>query len=338
MRLIGHDVQPGGRVPQRANIAALLLVVALPVCGSLVRGAHAQTIEVPSGSQQKEGAAAADQPLPNLKTLLDRAKAHSDAAMEIRKNYTCKQTVVADELDSHGNKKGTHKDEYQMFYVRKYEISQHLSHDGQPLKPEDAKKEQERVDKRIADIKAGNVKESKGFALRVSDLLKMSIVSEPKREMLNGRPTIFFDYRGNPDVKAEGLPQEVMKKIAGTVEVDEQDAYVVRLTGTLVENFHIMGGMLVNLKKGSHFEVVSARVNDELWFTKLFVGHVDGRLLLFKGFDGDMHAEFSDYRKMKTSATLLPGSQVIGEDGKPIPNIEAEPETGAAAAPLPAPK
>ena len=74
-------------------------------------------------------------------------------------------------------------------------------------------------------------------------------------------------------------------------------------------------------------------MNDEIWFTKTFIGHVDGRLLLFKGFDGDMHAEFSDYRKMKTSSTLLPGSQVIGEDGRPLPNVETEAETPAATAP-----
>ena len=61
--------------------------------------------------------------------------------------------------------------------------------------------------------------------------------------------------------------------------------------------------------------------------------HADGRILLLKGFDGDANFTFSDYRKMKTSVTILPGSQVIGEDGKPIPNLAVEPDAASAPAP-----
>ncbi len=277
----------------------------------------------------------AEKPLPNLESLVERAKASSDAMLELRKSYTYKQTVVADELDSHGNKKGTHTDEYQVFYVNKTEVVQHMAHDGKPLSDADKRKEQDRVDKRVAEIKAGKQKDHTGITLKVSTLLKLATISAPRREMRTGRPTIAFDYKGNTKADSKDLVEQIMKKLEGTIEIDEQDAQLVHLTGTLQENFHVLGGLAVNVKKGSRFEMEAMRVNDEVWFAKTFTGHVDGRILLLKGFDGDARIAFSDYRKMRTSVTLLPGSQVIGEDGKPIPNLEAEPEI---AAPADAPK
>ena len=267
----------------------------------------------------------AEQPLPDLAKLLARAKEKSDAMQELTKSYTCKEVVVADEFDSKGNKKGTHTNEYQVFFVEKHEIHQHVARDGKPLSDEDKKKEQERVDKYVADIRAHKVKEREG-TVQLSALIKLTTVSEPRREMLNGRPTVSFHYKGNPDAKANGTVEEVMKKLEGMIAVDEQDAAIVHLDGTLQENFHVMGGLLVNLKKGSHFSRDASRINNEAWFTSEVKYHGDGRILLFKGFDGDGHITFSDYRKMRTSVTLLPGSQVIGEDGKPIPNLTAEPE------------
>lgn len=268
-----------------------------------------------------------EKPLPNLEALLDRVKSNADAMLELRKNYTYKETQVADEFDSKGNNKGRHTDEYQIFYVEKTQIQQHMAHDGKPLSDHDRKKEQERVDKQVVEIKAHTQrKDPHAMVLRASALIKLATVSAPRREMRNGRSTIIFDYKGNARSKADGIVEEIIKKLEGTIEVDEHDAAIVRLTGTLQMNFHVLGGLAADIQKGSHFEMNAARINDEVWFTQSFTGHGDGHILIFKGFDGDMHTTFSDYRKMRTSVTLLPGSQVIGEDGIPIPNLQTEPE------------
>jgi hypothetical protein len=293
-------------------------------CGLAVAAQEPQP--TPAAAASTETRTEVEKPLPNLESLIARAKERSDAMQELEKSYTCKQVIVADEFDAKGNKKGTHTDEYQIFFVEKHEIHQHMARDGKPLSESDAKKEQERVDKQVADIKAHKVKEREGATLRISSLLKLATVSEPRREIVNGRPTIFFHYKGNSDAKANGIVEEVMKQLEGTLALDEQEAAIVHIDGTLQENFHIMGGLLVNVKKGSHFERETVRVNDEVWFVKTLTYHDDGRIFLFKGFDGDGSVTFSDYRKMRTSVTLRPGSQVIGEDGKPVPDTNANPE------------
>lgn len=300
------------RVRLRLWIFSLACSIAVLTC------AAQEPNPAPSSPAAEEKAPAAEGPLPDLVSLIARARRNADALIELRKNYICKETVVADDFDSRGNKKGTHTDEFQVFYVNSVEIHQHISRDGKPLADAPQKKEQDRVDKLIAEIKANKYKENRGITLRVSSLLKMVTVGAPRREIVDGRSTILFDYTGNPNAKADGPVEEVMKRLTGTLALDEKDAIIVHVTGTLRENYKLLGGLLVNVKQGSHFDVESTRVNGEIWFAKSENAHVDGHILLFKGFDSDAHVTFSDYRKMRTSVTLLPGSQVIGEDGKPI--------------------
>ena len=291
----------------------------------------------PASSTQSElpaeKASAEDKPLPRMEDLIALTKSRQSAAEELRKSYTYKQTVVADEFDSHGNKRGTHSDTYQTWMVKDHSVSQQMEHDGQPLPPDKAQKEQERVDREVAAIKDGSYKGPKGnVSVSVSSLLKVVTFSNERRVEVNGRPTILFDYKGNPDAKTTDLGQEIMKKLTGQLWLDEQDAALVRMQGALNESFHVAGGLLVNIKAGSHFDIDTSHINGEIWFPHHMQAHADGRFLLVKGFDGDANVTFSDYRKMRTSVTILPGSQVIGEDGKPIPTLSvdpAEPAQGA---------
>ena len=82
----------------------------------------------------------------------------------------------------------------------------------------------------------------------------------------------------------------------------------------------------------------SVRIHNEVWFVHHVSVHSDGRILLFKGFDFNQDVTFSDYRKMKTTVTLEPGSQVIDENGKPIHDADEEPAPPATSAPQPTPK
>jgi hypothetical protein len=263
--------------------------------------------------------------MPDLPTLLARARTHADTSQELEKKYTCKMTVIGDELDSKGNKKGTHSDEFLVYFVNKVEVHQHVAHDGKPLSDSDSKKEQERLDKLTAEIKAGKTKPSGGTVIHISSLLKQAKAGPPQREIINGRPTLRFEYSGDPDARASDMPEEVMKKLTGTVWIDEEDASIIRIAGKLMENYKVGGGLVVNIKAGSNFEYEAERVHDEVWFTHHITVHGDGRFLLFKGFDFNQDITFSDYRKMKATVTVLPGAQVIDDSGNPIPDITTPP-------------
>ncbi len=279
--------------------------------------------------------AALSAPLPDIQALLTRVTARNHALETLRKSYICTMTQVADEFSTDGSKK-THTDQYQVFYVANTAVFQHISRDGKPLSTEDARKEQERVDKQVAKLKSGGNKRDKD-EFRLSNALKDATFSDAHREVVNGRATLVFDYKGDPHAKAENLGQEIMRHLAGKLWVDEQDDAIVRFTGSLDENFRVGGGLLVNIRKGSWLDLTQSRINGEIWFPAEFTAHVDGRFLLVKGFDGDMRQTFSEYRKMKTSVTILPGTRVL-EEGSPDGPARPEPDSNSAEHPASAPK
>ncbi len=166
-----------------AGVAALLLC-------TLTAASQSPTPSTPTPVASSDPA-----PLPDIETLLTRVRARYDALESLRKNYICTMTQVADEFSSDGSKK-THTDQYQAFYVNNTEVLQHISHDGKPLSPDDAKKEQERVDKQVAKLKSRENKPAKDeVRLSASALLKVATFTSPRREVLNGRPTLVFDYK-----------------------------------------------------------------------------------------------------------------------------------------------
>src|SRR5215469_531167 len=296
----------------------------LAALAALFIGSLTATSQVPSPASPDPSPPDLTAPLPDIQTLLTRARSRYDALESLRKNYICTMTQVADEFSSDGSKK-THTDEYQAFYVANTEILQHTAHDGKPLSPNDAKKEQERVDKLVAKLKSHQNKPDKD-EFHLTGLWNVATFTNPRRELISGRPTLVFDYKGNPEAKAKNIGEEIMRELAGTLWIDERDDAIARLEGTLQQNFHIGGGLLVNIKKGSRFNFTQSLVNGEIWFPAELTAHVDGRFLLLKGFNGDGHQTFSDYRKLTTSVTILPGTQVLDDpDGASPPTASSPP-------------
>ena len=300
------------RVP--ATLVFLLLAACSPV-------AARQT------SAASDSATLASAPLPDIEMVIARVRARSLALESLRKNYICTMTMTADEFSANGTKK-THTDQYSAFYVGNTEVFQHVSRDGKPLSPDAAAKEQERVDKLVAKLKSQEQKSNKDdVVISASGLLKVASFTNPRREIISGRPTLVFDYKGNPSAKAANLGEEIMRRLAGTLWIDERDDALLRFTGTLQENFHVGGGLLLNIKKGSWFDSTFAQVHGEIWFPSQTNAHVDGRFLLLKGFNGDGRQTFSDYRKLTTSVTILPGTQVLEENAAPAPSTPTPPAT-----------
>ncbi|HTV08309.1 MAG TPA: hypothetical protein VMD97_04610 [Candidatus Aquilonibacter sp.] len=288
-----------------------------------------QQTSAPQASPQTT-ASSPSAPLPDVRTLIDRVHARSIALENLRKKYICTVTQTADEFSANGSKK-THTDQYQAFYVENTEIFQHIARDGKPLSPADAKKEQQRVDKLVTKLKSHDQNSDKNnVQLSASGLLKMATFSNPRRQTINGRPTIVFDYKGNPGAKADTLGEEIMRRLAGTLWIDERDDAILRFSGALDQDFHVAGGLLINIKKGSWFDSTFEPVNGEIWFPAQTTAHIDGRFLLVKGIDGNLRDTFTDYRKLETSVTILPGTQVLEPSGQPpstppAPNQTAPP-------------
>lgn len=242
-------------------------------------------------------------PIPDVPTLMQQVLAHQRQMESVQENYTFHETGVIQRLNKDGSLKKTETEEYEIFYVNTHEVRQQIKKNGRDLDAGEQKKEQERVTKYV--LKAQQTPPGQApngqVVISVSKILAMVNVSSPRREMLDNRPTIAFDFVGNPHAKAHGIAEEAARRMSGTVWVDEQDRQVRRMVARLNENLHVGFGM-VSLSKGSNLVFDQKLVNNELWLPTSADVYMNARAFAVVGLRANVHVTDNDYRKFHATA------------------------------------
>ncbi len=292
-----------------AGIGALLMP-ALPV-----RSQSAPPAPAPSAPSAPSAQSA---PIPDVPTLMQQVDDHQHALEKIRENYTYRSLTTTDDVDGHGKVTKTETEEDEVFYVNGHSIERTVKKNGQPLNDHDQQKEQERIAKLVE--KAGKTPPDQPLqgpneSISIHQILDILQVSNPRREMFRGRSTILFDFAGRRDAKTHGMAEGAAKKIAGAIWIDEKDREVVRMEMHFTDNFHVAGGLLANIAKGSAFNFDQALVNGEIWLPTGAEGTIDARVLLVKGFHQHFTERDWDYKRFHVDAEQEK-SVAVKPDGK----------------------
>lgn len=257
----------------------------------------------------------ADRPLPITAVLMLEVEARQRDAEKAQKDYIYHSVETEQEVDGRGSVKKTEVNEYDYFWINGVPIRKLVKKDGRQLSEDEAKKESERIDKEVIKTREKRAKEdAKGKEtdsrgndeVTVSRLLELGSFTNARRVQMGGRDTIAVDYSGDPKAKTKNSFEGVIRDMTGTVWVDEQDRAIARIEGRFVNNFKLGGGLVANIQQGTNFMVQMAKVNGEVWLPARVEGKGSARLLLFFKFNGSLTAVYSDYRKFKTSSTILP--------------------------------
>lgn len=211
-------------------------------------------------------------------------QAHQRQLDKIRENYTYTSLQTIQDLDSSGQVKKTETTENEDFFVNSHIIERTVKKDGKPLDAHEEQKETERVTKLVEKAEKTSPGEPlEGPQISISRVLEIMDVRNPRREMYRGRPTILFDFVGRKDAKTHGLAEDASKKLQGTLWIDEADRMVAHMEVSFDDNFHVVGGLVANVQKGSSFRFDQEPVNGEIWLPTGGEGNVQLRLLLVKG-------------------------------------------------------
>lgn len=267
------------------------------------------------------GAQDVTKPLPDVPALMRAVEARQRAAEAARKDYIYRSVVTQVEVDGHGGVKKTEVKEYDDFWVGGVPVERLMKKDGRELTADEAKKESERIDKEVAKAKEKRAKgDSQGKEtdprgneeVTVSRLLELGSFTNARRVAMNGRETVAIDYTGDPRAKTKNRFEGVIRDMAGTVWIDEQDKAIARIEGRFVSAFKVGGGLMASIREGTNFDVQMTKVNGEVWLPARIEGNGEARVLLFFKFNGSLKVVDSDYRKFKTSA-LITGVGAVKE-------------------------
>src|ERR1039458_3277994 len=104
----------------------------------------------------------AGRPLPDINSLMVQVEAQEKASRKTIKQYIYRSINTEQDLDSHGAVKKTTTVEREFFCVNVACFNKLISRDGKPLSGDELKKQNERIDQRIAEAKARNEKIAAG--------------------------------------------------------------------------------------------------------------------------------------------------------------------------------
>ncbi len=256
--------------------------------------------------------AAASAALPDIRKLMDEVQQHQKQVEKVRESYTYSSLQTVQDVDGKGNVTKTETSENEDFFVNGHVIERTVKKNGQPLNQHDEQKETEKVTKMVEKAeKTPPGQPLEGPQISISRVLDIMDISSPRRETYHGRPTIVFDFVGRKDAKTHGMAEEASKKLKGTIWVDEADREVAHMEVTFSDNFHVAGGLVANVQKGSNFHFDQAPVDGGLWLPTGGEGMVSARVLLVKNMRQHFTEKVYDYKRFKVDTEQLKDARAV---------------------------
>ncbi|WP_348266841.1 hypothetical protein [Edaphobacter sp. DSM 109919] len=258
----------------------------------------------------------AEKPLPDIPALMHEVETHQKEAEAVQKDYLYHAVDMVQQLDGNGRVKKTETEEYDVFWVEGVQVHKLTKKNGKELSAGEQQKQNKRIDKEVTRARErrakaeaeGKTTDSNGYEeVTVSRLLELGSFSNARRVMLNGRKTIAVDYVGDPKARTRNRLENLIRDVAGTVWVDEDDDAISKLEGHFLDTFKIGAGLVVNIQKGTSFSLEQRKINDEVWLPVEVDGRGTARVFLLFRFNGNFREVDSGYRKFKVTSTILPG-------------------------------
>jgi hypothetical protein len=242
-------------------------------------------------------------PLPDVPALLHSVEANQAELDRAREEYTFRQQQRLTFYDKHGKVRRTEERISNVFFVHGHPIETQISKNGKSLDSSDLKKQQDRATKEAVKYATQPYGQPDKDDVSVTRLLAITRFSNPRRVMETGRPVIVIDFTGDPHAKTHGRNEDAIKKVRGTVWIDQEAREVTRMQATFDEPLRIGFGLFATVNSGSTFSFEQAFIRNEVWLPTRVDARFDGKAALFVGFHVDLSIRFDQYQKFSASAT-----------------------------------
>jgi hypothetical protein len=258
-------------------------------------------------------------PQEQIRELLRRV-AEKDLENEKRlRDYTYVQREEDRKLDGDGKVTKVESRTSEIVVVYGEHVERLIAKDDKPLSADDAKKEDERIQKitekrknesdserrKRLEKEEKDREDGRKFVLEVADAYNFRLEAP---EMVNGRDTWVLDAEPRPGYEPKTREAKMLPKLHGRIWIDKGDLQWTKFDVTTTDTISF-GLFLARIHKGTHIVVEATRVNEEVWLPKHVALHIDVRVALLKNVDEDIEQTFRDYKKFRTDIQFT----VVGE-------------------------
>lgn len=237
-----------------------------------------------------------------------------------QRDYTYIQREEEHKLDGKDQVKSTESRTYEIMVLYEEPVRKLIARDDKPLSENDARKEDEKIQKIIEKRKNESEgdrrkrlekldkdrEEGRQFVKEIADAYNFRLVGE---ENLDGRETLVIDAEPRPGYEPHMKDAKFLPKFRFRVWMDRAEKQWVKLDLQCIDTVSV-GLFLVRLHKGSNIQIEQTRVNDEVWLPRHIALKLEARLALLKGLNMAEDVTYRDYKKFRTDTKILPAGEV----------------------------
>jgi len=253
-------------------------------------------------------------PPEQIRELLRRAEEKDIENVKRERDYTYIEREEQHHLDGHGGVKKVESRTSEILEIYGEPVGRLTAKDDKPLSADEAKKEDEKIQKIIdkrknesdgdrrkrVEKEEKQLEEDRKFVLEVADAFNFKLVGS---DVLDGREAWVLDAEPRPGYKAKNRGAQILSKFKGRVWIDKLEQQWVKLDLTAIDTLSV-GFVLARIHKGTRVLVEMTKVNDEVWLPKHVQSHLDVRVALLKNYDEDIEQTFRDYKKFRADSRI----------------------------------
>jgi hypothetical protein len=253
---------------------------------------------------------------PDAREIVRRSVAAYEANWELARNYTFLEREQLRQLDAAGRVKSADTKTYDLTLLDGTAYRRLVERDDQPLPPREAKREQEKLDRsiaeqrkqtpaqrsrRIAEVEKRRARNLE-TAREVAEAFDFRIAGE---EHLEGRDAWVIEATPHPGYQPRHSNMRALAHLRGKIWIDKQQYGLVKVEAEVIDVIS-WGVFLVRVERGSRLLFEQNWVNDEVWLPRRQTVNASARLGLLKGYRAQQEVTYKDYRKFQADSRLVP--------------------------------
>jgi len=252
---------------------------------------------------------------PDGAEIVRQSLARSEERARLARNYTFIERQVQKRLDAEGRVKSRQCRTFDITLLEGSPYRRLIQRDDRPLPPEEEKKEQEKLERSIAERRNETEKQrasriadwerkrkrQRDLAAEVVKAFDLKVVGE---ESVEGRPAWVLEATPRHGYKPPFREARMLPKLKGRIWIDREDLEWVRMEADLIDTVSF-GWLLARVQPGGHLSLTQTRVNNEVWLPRHVKVTGAARIALVKMMRIEVETEFSDFRKFQSESRVV---------------------------------
>src|SRR5579864_4107758 len=252
---------------------------------------------------------------PDARDIVRRSLDANQQNWTIARNYTFLQRTEERRMDASGQVKSKEVKTYDITLLQGSPYVRLVARDDHPLPPAEEKKEQDKLQKsiaermketpaqrerRIAEYEKRRQREQETMR-EVEEAFDFKIAGEDRIE---GHEAWIVEASPRRDYHARSRDAKILPHVRGRLWIDKQTYHWVKLDAEVIDPIS-RGLFLLRLDKGAHIAVDETRVNGEVWLPRWISITASARLGLIKQLRVQQETTYKNFKKFQTDSRMV---------------------------------